>query len=97
VVRAVPPKVFARSRGDWEVRLIGEETTTYRMVNPALDIEIENAPGSEAPFSRVQPSEPVTVPIVVPLSRDGRSLGVRVIQIVDTATGRTIVETPVRQ
>ena len=97
VANAVPPKVFARSRGTWEVRLNGEQKASYRTQNPLEDIEVENPQDAKSPYSQVMPSGSVPFEIVVPLSRDGRSLGVERIQIVDTATGKTVIDTPVRR
>lgn len=97
VVAANAPKAFARSRGSWEVRLQGRQPVSYRIPNPLEDIEIENPPGSPSPFSQVIPTGPVPFELVVPLSRAGSSLGVERIQIVDTITGRVIVDTPVRR
>lgn len=94
VVSGAAPKVFARNSGDWEVRLKGRTPITYRMPNPLTDIEIENPPGSPSPFSQVAATGPVPVQIVIPLTRDGRSLGVQSVEIVDTVTGRTILATP---
>ncbi len=96
VANAVPPKVFARSRGTWEVRLQGEQQAAYRIRNPLEDVEIENPSDAKSPYSQVKPSGDVPFDIVVPLSRAGRSLGVERIQIVDTETGETVVDTPVR-
>lgn len=97
VVSANAPKVFARSRGTWEVRLYGAETVTYRIPNPLEDIEIENPPGSASPFSRVEPDGAVPFQLAVPLTRGGTSLGVERIQLVDTVTGRVVVDTPVQR
>jgi hypothetical protein len=97
VVSANPPKVFARNRGTWEVRLQGRQPVTYRIPNPLEDIEIENPPGSPSPFSQVVPTGPVPFELVVPLTRAGSSLGVERIQVVDTVTGRVVVDTPVRR
>ena len=94
VVNGAAPKVFARNSGDWEVRLKGRTPVSYRIPNPLTDIEIENPKGSKSPFSQVEQAGPVPVQIVVPLSRDGRSLGVESIEIVDTVTGQTIVTAP---
>lgn len=94
MVVTAAPKVFARSAGEWEVRLIGRTPLSYRIPNPLTDIEVENPPGSKSPFSQVEPSGPVPVQIVVPLTRDGRTLGVQTIEIVDTATGQRIVSVP---
>lgn len=94
VINAAAPKVFARNSGDWEVRLMGQTPLTYRIPNPLTDIEIENPPGSKSPFSQVVPTGPVPVQIVVPLTRDGRSLGVQSVEIVDTTTGQIIVRAP---
>jgi hypothetical protein len=97
VVAANAPKAFARSRGTWEVRLQGRQPVSYRIPNPLEDIEIENPPGSPSPFSQVIPTGPVPFELVVPLSRAGSPLGGERIQIVDTVTGRVIVDTPVRR
>jgi hypothetical protein len=97
VVFANAPKVFARSRGTWEVRLQGRQPVTYRIPNPLEDIEIENPPGSPSPFSQVVPTGPVPFELVVPLTRAGSPLGVERIQVVDTVTGRVVVDTPVRR
>jgi hypothetical protein len=97
VVSANPPKVFARNRGTWEVRLQGRQPVTYRIPNPLEDIEIENPPGSPSPFSQVVPTGPVPFELVVPLTHAGSSLGVERIQVVDTVTGRVVVDTPVRR
>jgi hypothetical protein len=94
VATAAAPKVFARNSGDWEVRLIGPNPVSYRIPNPLADIEIENPKGSKSPFSQVVPTGPVPVQIVVPLTRDGRSLGVQSVEIVDTVTGQRIVAVP---
>ena len=94
VITAAAPKVFARSSGEWEVRLIGRTPVSYRIPNPLTDIEVENPVGSKSPFSQVEPSGPVPVQIVVPLTRGGRSLGVQSIEIVDTTTGQTIITVP---
>ena len=97
VVSANAPKVFARNRGTWEVRLQGRQAVTYRIPNPLEDIEIENPPGSPSPFSQVVPTGPIPFELVVPLTRAGSSLGVERIQVVDTVTGRVVVDTPVRR
>lgn len=97
VVAANVPKVFARSRGTWEVRLQGTEPVTYRIPNALEDIEIESPPGSASPFSLVVPTAPIPFQLVVPLTRAGSALGVERIQVVDTVTGRVIVDTPVRR
>jgi hypothetical protein len=97
VANANPPKVFARSRGTWEVRLQGRETVTYRIPNPLEDIEVENPPGSTSPFSQVKPEGMMPFDIVVPLSRGGSSLGVERIQVRDTVTGQLVIDTPVRR
>ena len=97
VVVANAPKVFARSRGTWEVRLEGKQPVSYRIPNPLEDIEIENPPGSPSPFSQVVPSGPVPFELVVPLTRAGSPLGVERIQVIDTVTGRIVVDTPVRR
>jgi hypothetical protein len=89
--------VFARSRGTWEVRLQGRQPVTYRIPNPLEDIEIENPPGAPSPFSQVVPTGPVPFELVVPLTRAGTPLGVERIQVVDTVTGRVVVDTPVRR
>jgi hypothetical protein len=94
VVAGAAPKLFARNSGDWEVRLKGRTPMSYRIPNPLADIEIENPKGSRSPFSQVVPTGPVPVQIVVPLTRDGRSLGVESIEIVDTVTGQTILSAP---
>lgn len=94
MIVAAAPKVFARSTGEWEVRLIGRTPASYRIPNPLTDIEVENPPGSKSPFSQVEPTGPVPVQIVVPLTRDGRTLGVQTIDIVDTVTGQRIVSVP---
>lgn len=94
MIVAAAPKVFARSAGEWEVRLIGRTPLSYRIPNPLTDIEVENPPGSKSPFSQVEPAGPVAVQIVVPLTRDGRTLGVQSIDIVDTVTGQRIVTVP---
>jgi len=94
VITAAAPKVFARNSGEWEVRLIGRIPVSYRIPNPLTDIEVENPKGSKSPFSQVEPTGPVSVQIVVPLTRDGRSLGVQSVEIVDTTTGQTIVAVP---
>ncbi len=94
MIAATAPKVFARNSGDWEVRLIGQTPFSYRIPNPLADIEIENPPGSKSPFSQVVPTGPVPVQIIVPLTRDGRSLGVQSVEIVDTVTGQRIVAVP---
>lgn len=97
VIAANAPKVFARSRGTWEVRLQGSQPVTYRIPNPLEDIEIENPPGSPSPYSRVVPSGPVPFQLAVPLTHAGNPLGVERIQVVDTVTGRVVVDTPVRR
>jgi hypothetical protein len=97
IASANPPKVFARSGGTWEVRLLGELPAKYRIPNPLQDIEAENPEGSQTPFSRVVPSGSIPVDLIVPLSRNGKLLGVDRIQIVDLETGKMIVNTPVRQ
>lgn len=97
VVNANPPKVFARSNGTWEVRLEGEQKASYRIRNPLQDIEVENESGSPSPYSQVELTGPVPVELIVPLSRDGKSLGVGRIQIMDTETGKVILDTPVRR
>ena len=97
VVSANAPKVFARNRGTWEVRLQGRQPVSYRIPNPLEDIEIENPPGSPSPFSQVAPTGPVPFELIVPLTRAGSTLGVQRIQVVDTVTGRVIVDTPVRR
>ncbi|HRO61351.1 MAG TPA: hypothetical protein PK177_19685 [Burkholderiaceae bacterium] len=98
VVSANAPKAFARSRGSWEVRLLGPgQPVSYRIPNPLEDIEVENPSDSPTPFSQVRPAGPVPVQLIVPLARDGRPLDVRRIEIVDTASGRTVVEAPVRR
>jgi hypothetical protein len=97
VVSANPPKVLARNRGTWEVRLQGRQEVTYRIPNPLEDIEIENPPGSPSPFSQVAPTGPVPFELIVPLTRAGSPLEVERIQVVDTVTGRVIVDTPVRR
>jgi hypothetical protein len=94
VITGAAPKVFARNSGDWEVRLIGETPASYRIPNPLADIEVENPPGSKSPFSQVAPTGPVPVQIVVPLTRDGRSLGVQSIEIFDIVTGQRIAAVP---
>ncbi len=96
LVDSAAPKVFARSGGDWEVRLIGAETVTYRISNPVTDVEVENPPGSRTPFSQVRQTGDVPFDLIVPLSRNGRALGVRRVDIVDLTTGRTVISTPVR-
>lgn len=88
------PKVFARSGGDWEVRLIGPRPVSYRIVNPLLDVEVENGPGAPSPFSQVR-GDPTPVRIVVPLSRSGRLLDVQRIEVVDLASNRTVLSVPV--
>jgi hypothetical protein len=97
VVNANPPKAFARSRGAWEVQLDGEQRTRYRIPNPLDDIEVENPRDSRTPFSKVTADGAVPFDLVVPLSRDGKNLGVQRIRIVDTETGKTVVDTPVRR
>jgi len=98
VVSANAPKVFERSRGSWEVRLLGRgEAVSYRIPNPLEDIEVENPPDSAAPFSQARPSGPVAVQLIVPLARKGQALDVQRIEIVDTVSGRTVVETAVRR
>jgi len=97
VVSANPPKVFARSRGSWEVRLQGRQQASYRIPNPLEDVEIENPPDARSPYSRVELTGAVPFELIVPLSRDGNSLGVERIQVVDTDTGRVVVDTPVRR
>jgi hypothetical protein len=94
VVSAAAPRLSANTAGEWEVRLLGRAPLSYRIANPLADIEIENPPGGRSPFSQVVPTGPVPVQIVVPLTRDGRSLGVESIEIVDTASGQTIVTVP---
>ena len=94
VVTGAAPKVFARNSGDWEVRLNGQTPVSYRIPNPLGDVEVENPPGSKSPFSQVVPTGPVPVQIVVPLSRDGRALGVQSIEIFDTLTGQRIAAVP---
>lgn len=94
MISGAAPKVFARNSGDWEVRLMGQTPFSYRIPNPLTDIEIENPPGSKSPFSQVEATGPVRVQIVVPLTRDGRSLGVQSVEIVDTITGQIIVRAP---
>jgi len=93
VVAGQAPNLFAGGAGDWEVRLKGRTPISYRIADPT-DVEIENPPGSKSPFSRVVQTGPVPVRIVVPLTRDGRSLGVESVEIVDAANGRTIVTVP---
>lgn len=97
VVNANPPKAFARSRGPWMVELDGEQKTSYRIPNPIKDVEIENPRDPRSPFSQVKMEGRVPFDLVVPLSRDGRNLGVQRIRIVDTETGQTVVDTPVRK
>lgn len=97
VVRSRPPKVFARSGGTWEVQLDGEQRARYRIQNPLQDVEIENPKGSRSPFSQVLMDGLVPVDLVVPLSRGGKNLAVQRIRIVDTETGKTIVDAPVRR
>ena len=97
VVSANPPKVFARSRGSWEVRLLGRQPQSYRIPNPLDDIEIENPADAPSPFSQVRPTGSFPFQLIVPLTRDGSSLGVDRIQLVDMETGRIVVDTPVRR
>lgn len=93
VVNAVPPKVFARSRGDWEVRLVGRTPAAFRMPNPFTDIEVENPGNERTPYSQVRPAGALRTEVMVPLSQNGRSLGVSQIEIVDVATGRPVLVT----
>lgn len=97
VVQANPPKVFARSRGSWEVRLQGRQQTSYRIPNPLQDVEVENPPDARSPYSQVELTGAVPFELIVPLTRDGSSLGVERIQVVDTDTGRVVVDTPLRR
>lgn len=97
VVNSRPPKAFARSGGSWEVQLDGERKTSYRIPNPLDDVEVENPPDSRAPFRQVVVDGPMPFDLIVPLSRDGKNLGVQRIRIVDTVTGKTVVDTPVRR
>ncbi len=97
VVNATPPKVFARSRGSWEVQLLGRQPARYRIQNPLDDVEVENPRDARSPFSKVTIEGTLPVDLVVPLSRDGKSLGVERIRIVDTESKRTVIDTPVRR
>jgi hypothetical protein len=97
VVRANPPKVFARSRGTWEVQLLGENKARYRIQNPLNDVEVENSPDSRSPFSKVTVNGPLPFDLVVPLARDGKNLAVQRIRIVDTESEQTVIDTPVRR
>lgn len=97
VVNATPPKVFARSRGTWEVQLLGESKARYRIQNPLDAVEIENPRDARAPFSKVSVDGAFPFDLVVPLARDGKNLGVQRIRIVDTENNRMVIDTLVRR
>ena len=97
IVSATPPKVFARSRGDWEVRLQGRQSASYRIPSLLTDVEVENPPDAPSPYSQVTADGSLPFQLIVPLDRDGASLGVERIQIVDTAADRVILDTPLRR
>ncbi len=96
-IKSRPPKSVARSGGTWEVQLDGEQPMRYRIQNPLEDVEIENPKGSRSPFSQVVMDGPVPVDLIVPLSHEGKNLGTQRIRIVDTVTGKTVIDTPVKR
>ena len=95
VIARAAPKVVARSGGEWEVRVIGKTRLEYRIPNPLLDIETENPGDDRNPYSSVD-VDSYDWTLIVPLYRGEESLGAETIEVVDVATGNTILSTPVR-
>lgn len=95
VIDNFAPKSVARSAGEWEVRLLGGKEFKYLIPNPLLDVEVENpkAP-ADNPFDSV-PVETLDWTLIVPLYDQGQPLGATRVQVVDTATGNTILETDI--
>lgn len=90
-IASYAPKVFARRGGDWEVIIEGRSRASFFVNNPALR-EAEAHPSSNDRYEWVGETGLIEWPLVVPLYRDGRSLGARSITIRDTRTGATILQ-----
>ena len=89
-VNSYAPKVVARSSGDWEVRVLGEEELVYQIPNPFDEVEVENLDDVTEPFGKV-PNEALDWTLIVPLHRDGRPLGATSVEVVDLVSGETIL------
>ena len=92
VIDSFAPKSALRTGGDWEVRVVGERTLTFRIPNPLI-VEVENPDNQDDPFDTVQ-LDSFEWTLVVPLYDDGGSLGPEVIEITDLETGATVLRTP---
>lgn len=98
VVNTFAPKVFARSSKaesqGWKVTINGKRTASFMINSPLDDIEIENLDKANSPYSVVRESGPVQWTLVVPLYKDGESLGAETIEIDDMTNKSRLLSVP---
>lgn len=95
-IASIAPKVFLRQGGDWEVRINGSEEDAFYVFNPAY-LEAETTENARNPYTYVPQDGVVDWTLVVPLYRDGRSIELESIVIVDRATGDVVLEADLQQ
>jgi hypothetical protein len=95
VISSFAPKSVARSRGAWEIRVFGEKELRYHVLNPLLDVEVENPEDVEVPFASVE-TKSLRWTLVVPLYVDGEPLGAQTIEVVDLVTEEVVLSTEIR-
>ena len=97
VIDGFAPKVFARSAGEWQVRVIGERELVYLIPNPLLDVEADGERDDpNDPYDQVV-LETFDWTLIVPMYHEGASLGATSVEVTDVASREVILTTELKR
>lgn len=91
VLRGFAPKKFARTGGTWKVKIIGDQTLSYSINSPVMDVEVEKDP-DKGTFQVVGIMQPIDWTLVIPLYKKGKPLNAKRVEIWDTVTKKKVME-----
>lgn len=90
-IDSVAPKVFARQAGEWQVFILGEDTTQSFFVDNPGYLEAEGE-SEDKPYRYIALEGDVDWPLIVPLYVNGQKIDAKAIRIIDRETEEVIFE-----